>query len=100
MAPERGEPNSHKAEASQDRRIMPPQSIPNVVPACPGGLGFRREDFLRADFTVDSFLSRAMGSGSDVGLERLRDDLGVYLKVRLATWSLFVISPPPLYIRE
>ena len=84
MAPERGEPDNHKAEASQDRRIMPPQNIPNVVPPCPGGLGFRREDFLRADFTVDSFLSRAMGSGNDVGLERLRDDLGVYLKVRRA----------------
>ena len=85
MAPERGEPDNHNAEASEDRIIMQPQHIPNVVPHCPGGLAFRREDFLRADFTVDSFLSRTMGSGSDIGLERLRDDLGVYLKVRRAT---------------
>ena len=60
---------------------MTTQDIPNVVPACPGGLAFQRQDFLMPDFTVDSFLSRTMTSGNDVALERLRDDLGIYLKV-------------------
>ena len=57
------------------------QESPNVVPACPTGLAFNKQDFLHSDFTVDGFLSRTMTSGNDVGLERLRDDLGLYLKV-------------------
>ena len=79
MSPERIEFEKPKPDIIQDR-IMP-QEIPNVVPACPAGLAFQRQDFLSAEFTVDGFLSRAMTSGNDVGLERLRDDLGVYLKV-------------------
>ena len=59
------------------------REIPNVVPACPAGLAFQRQDFLSADFTVDGFLSRTMASGNGVDLERLRDDLGVYLKVKI-----------------
>ena len=78
MSPERmefGEPNPGVPED----RIS--QSIPNVVPICPSGLAFNRDDFLSPDFSVDGFLSRTMTSGNDIGLERLRDDLGVYLKV-------------------
>ena len=78
MSPERmefGEPNPGVPED----RIA--QSIPNVVPTCPSGLAFNRDDFLSPDFSVDGFLSRTMTSGNDIGLERLRDDLGVYLKV-------------------
>ena len=78
MSPERmefGEPNPGVPED----RIA--QSIPNVVPACPSGLAFNRDDFLSPGFSVDGFLSRTMTSGNDIGLERLRDDLGVYLKV-------------------
>ena len=86
MSPKRIESNDHESEANQDM-IMLPQDIPNVVPACPTGLAFQRQDFLRVDFTVDSFLSRTMASGNDVGLERLRDDLGVYLKVRNTTFD-------------
>ena len=58
-----------------------PKNIPDVVPACPTGLAFQKQDFLHSDFTVDGFLSCSMASGNDVGLERLRDDLGLYLKV-------------------
>ena len=81
MSPERMESERQKLEMKHDIMILH-QDMPNVVPPCPTGLAFQREDFLRADFTVDSFLSRTMTSGNDVGLERLRDDLGVYLKVR------------------
>ena len=81
MSPERIEPERQKLEMKHDTMILH-HDIPNVVPACPAGLAFQRQDFLSNDFTVDSFLSRTMTAGNDVGLERLHDDLGVYLKVR------------------
>ena len=80
MSPERIEPEKQKPDTSHDGIIH--RDIPNVVPACPSGLAFQRQDFLSADFTVDGFLSRTMASGNGVDLERLRDDLGVYLKVK------------------
>ena len=81
MSPERIEYEKQKPDMMQDR--TPLQDVPNVVPACPAGLAFQKQDFLLADFTVDGFLSHTMSSGNDVGLERLRDDLGLYLKVRM-----------------
>ena len=81
MSPERIEYEKQKPDMTQDRTSL--QDVPNVVPACPAGLAFQKQDFLLADFTVDGFLSHTMSSGNDVGLERLRDDLGLYLKVRL-----------------
>ena len=81
MSPERDE-FAGRPDQTTDKNMMTTQDIPNVVPACPPGLAFQREDFLHENFTVDSFLSRTMSSGNEVGLERLRDDLGVYLKVR------------------
>jgi len=55
----------------------------SVVPACPRGLSFSREDFLVDDFSVDSFLAKvtAVNGTEDASLERIRDDLGIYLKV-------------------
>ena len=46
-----------------------PKNIPDVVPACPAGLAFQKQDFLHSDFTVDGFLSCSMASGNDVGLD-------------------------------
>ena len=55
----------------------------SVVPACPRGLSFSREDFLVDDFSVDGFLAKvtAVSGTEDASLERIRDDLGIYLKV-------------------
>ena len=95
MSPVRIESDMHKSEMMQD--IVTPQEIPDVVPACPPGLAFQKQDFLPSDFTVDGFLSRTMTSGNDVGLERLRDDLGIYLKVRYRLFQRIVLSPPQKY---
>ena len=78
MPPERMEFEEPNPGVSEHRNA---QNIPNVVPTCPSGLAFNRDDFLSPSFSVDGFLSRTMTSGNDIGLERLRDDLGVYLKV-------------------
>ena len=79
MSPVRIEQEMYKPNMIPDR--VTPKDIPDVVPACPTGLAFQKQDFLHSDFTVDGFLSCSMASGNDVGLERLRDDLGLYLKV-------------------
>ena len=79
MSPVRVESNMYRSPMMPDTASA--QEVPNVVPACPSGLAFNKQDFLHSDFTVDGFLSRTMTSGNDVGLERLRDDLGLYLKV-------------------
>ena len=42
---------------------MPGSSESNVVPACPKGLAFTREDFLDDDFTIDGFLAKAAVGG-------------------------------------
>ena len=90
MSPVRIEQNMHKSNMIPD--AVTPQEIPNVVPACPAGLAFRKEDFLHSDFTVDGFLSCTMASGNDIGLERLRDDLGLYLKVSTYHHSLLPVK--------
>ena len=79
MSPVRIEQEMYKPNMIPD--TVTPKNIPDVVPACPAGLAFQKQDFLHSDFTVDGFLSCSMASGNDVGLERLRDDLGLYLKV-------------------
>ena len=81
MSPERMEFEKPKPDTLHEG--ITHRDIPNVVPACPPGLAFQRQDFLSADFTVDGFLSNTMASGNGVDLERLRDDLGVYLKVKI-----------------
>ena len=55
---------------------MPSSSL--IVPPCPAGVVFSREDFLSNDFAVDDFMAKFAGH---VGLEALRDDLGMYLQV-------------------
>ena len=79
MSPVRIDQEMNKPNMIPD--TVTPKNIPDVVPACPTGLAFQKQDFLHSDFTVDGFLSCSMASGNDVGLERLRDDLGLYLKV-------------------
>ena len=81
MSPVRIEQQMYKPNMIPD--TVTPKDIPDVVPACPTGLAFQKQDFLHSDFTVDGFLSCSMASGNDVGLERLRDDLGLYLKVSI-----------------
>ena len=61
---------------------MPSSSSSDVVPACPRGLAFTREDFLVDGFSIDGFLAKAAATAEgDCSLERIRDDLGIYLKV-------------------
>ena len=79
MSPVRVDSNMYRSPMMPDTASA--QEVPNVAPACPSGLAFNKQDFLHMDFTVDGFFSRTMTSGNDVGLERLRDDLGLYLKV-------------------
>merc|ERR1739838_1032103 len=43
-------------------------------------LCFDKDDFMKSNYTVDNFVRVHQASGS-VGLETLRDDLGVYLKI-------------------
>ena len=56
-----------------------------IVPACPTGVVFLKEDFLNDEFEIDSFLGRYAGN---FGLETLRDDLGMYLQVRMNPGNL------------
>ena len=56
---------------------MPSSSL--IVPSCPAGVAFHKEDFLHEGFNVDGFLARYAGN---YGLDSLRDDLGMYLQVR------------------
>jgi len=55
---------------------MPSSSL--IVPPCPAGVSFHKEDFLHEGFNVDGFLARYAGN---IGLDILRDDLGMYLQV-------------------
>ena len=55
---------------------MPSSSL--IVPPCPAGVAFHKEDFLHEGFNVDGFLARYAGN---YGLDSLRDDLGMYLQV-------------------
>ncbi|RZF40632.1 hypothetical protein LSTR_LSTR007515 [Laodelphax striatellus] len=48
------------------------------VPKCPSELCFSSNDFTRESFSVDNFLQEHRNKAN---LERMRDDLGVYLKV-------------------
>mgnify|MGYP001173784982 FL=1 len=48
-----------------------------IVPNCPTGLIFHREDFLHDGFTVDGFLAKY----GESNFEMLRDELGMYLQV-------------------
>ena len=62
-----------------EAKARSPASGPvSVIPACPKGLSFVKEDFLQPDFSIDTFLAKCTANAS---LERIRDDLGVYLKV-------------------
>ena len=58
------------------RTKMPSSSL--IVPPCPAGVAFHKEDFLHEGFNVDGFLARYAGN---YGLDSLRDDLGMYLQV-------------------
>ena len=49
-----------------------------IVPSCPSGVVFCREDFLYDAFNIDGFLAKYAGN---FGLEVLRDELGMYLQV-------------------
>jgi hypothetical protein len=49
-----------------------------IVPPCPTGVVFNREDFLQDNFNIDGFLAKYAGT---FGLEMLRDELGMYLQV-------------------
>ena len=57
---------------------MPSSSF--IVPSCPSGVVFNKDDFLDKEFEVDQFLARYAGS---FGLETLRDDLGMYLQGKI-----------------
>ena len=48
-----------------------------IVPNCPSGVVFHREDFLHDAFTVDNFLAKY----AEGNFEMLRDELGMYLQV-------------------
>ena len=56
--------------------IMPSSAM--IVPPCPSGVVFCREDFLYDAFNIDGFLAKYAGN---FGLEVLRDELGMYLQV-------------------
>ena len=55
---------------------MPSSAL--IVPPCPTGVVFCREDFLHDGFNIDGFLAKYAGNH---GLEVLRDELGMYLQV-------------------
>ena len=52
-----------------------------IVPACPPGLCIHKGDFLKHDFSVDNFFIEVGVREGGAGLDVLRDDLGIYLKV-------------------
>ena len=56
-------------------------SLDNIVPACPPGLCINKGDFLKQDFSVDNFFIKVGVREWGAGLDVLRDDLGIYLKV-------------------
>ena len=56
-------------------------SLENIVPACPPGLCINKGDFLKHDFSVDNFFIEVGVREGGAGLDVLRDDLGIYLKV-------------------
>ena len=56
-------------------------SLENIVPACPPGLCINKGDFLKQDFSVDKFFIEVGVREGGAGLDVLRDDLGIYLKV-------------------
>ncbi|KAJ0173795.1 hypothetical protein K1T71_010944 [Dendrolimus kikuchii] len=61
-------------------------TIEFTLPPAPRGLCFDRNDFVKTNFSVDSFLAEHQNVTS---LESMRDDLGMYLKVlRLAMIEL------------
>lgn len=65
---------------------MENNTIEFTLPPAPRGLCFDRNDFVKTNFTVDSFLAEHQNVAS---LESMRDDLGMYLKVlRLAMIEL------------
>ena len=47
---------------------------------CPVGLCISKQDFLKPDFSVDNFFIEQ--NVKDTPLDTLRDDLGIYLKVK------------------
>eukprot|EP00092_Neocalanus_flemingeri_P036089 GFUD01039293.1.p1 GENE.GFUD01039293.1~~GFUD01039293.1.p1 ORF type:complete len:755 (+),score=230.57 GFUD01039293.1:37-2301(+) len=59
----------------------PTSSLENIVPACPPGLCINKGDFLKHDFSVDNFFIEVGVREGGAGLDVLRDDLGIYLKV-------------------
>jgi len=56
-------------------------TLENIVPACPPGLCINKGDFLKPDFSVDNFFIEVGVREGGAGLDVLRDDLGIYLKV-------------------
>jgi len=56
-------------------------TMDNIVPVCPPGLCINKGDFLKQDFSVDKFFIEMSVREGGAGLDVLRDDLGIYLKV-------------------
>ena len=66
---------------SVENTIQPSYTLENIVPACPPGLCINKGDFLKQDFSVDNFFIEVGVREGGAGLDVLRDDLGIYLKV-------------------
>ena len=66
---------------SVENTIQPSSTLENIVPACPPGLCINKGDFLKQDFSVDNFFIEVGVREGGAGLDVLRDDLGIYLKV-------------------
>jgi len=69
--------NTHSVENA----TQPSSTLENIVPACPPGLCINKGDFLKQDFSVDNFFIEVGVREGGAGLDVLRDDLGIYLKV-------------------
>ena len=78
---------SNDVEKNATHRPSPvSSSLENIVPACPPGLSIKKGDFLKQDFSVDKFFIEVGVREGGAGLDVLRDDLGIYLKVLLG-WT-------------
>ena len=51
-------------------------TMANIVPACPPGLCITKADFLKPEFSIDSFFLEVGLREGGAELDTLRDDLG------------------------
>ena len=74
---------SLKAEPAEPAVLGGPgvATMENIVPACPPGLCITKADFLKPEFSIDSFFLEVGLREGGAELDTLRDDLGIYLKV-------------------